>query len=434
MDLKKRVEELEELIKRQSEIIEQQANEINNLKKKVKELESADPPKPKLSFIKEPVKTRQHKPGQKQGHQGHSRPLPQEVDEEVEVKYDRCPDCNTKLKTTEVRHRYVEDIVFPRKIVKRYNIHNSWCPKCKEVKKPKPKDALPKCRFGLTLMLFVCFQKFGLLLTINKIQKELATYFDLQVSQGEISQIITRLGMLFSGKFEELKQEMRELAVSYTDETGWRTNGKNKWLWTFINEKIAIYKIDKSRSHKVALDILGKDYSGIVSADRYCTYNTLEEKTNCKQQKCWTHILRNSKDLAEHYKEAEYVHRRLKQIYKATIESKVTKDKLLRWIDLIAENRKRCKSTEVKKFVNSICKKHRENLFRFVDNPEVESTNNRAERGLKPLVIMRKISGGNRSEKGERATEIMSSVINSWQLQGRNFFQEGTNFLQKQFL
>jgi len=431
MEIEKRVKELEELIKNQSKIIEQQAKEINNLKEKVKELEVADPKKP--SFIKDPIKTRPHKPGQKKGHQGNSRPLPQEVDEEVEIKYNRCPDCNTKLKTTEVRERYVEDIIFPKKVVKKYNIHRCWCPKCKEVKTPKPKDALPKCRFGLTLMLFVCFQKFGLLLTINKIQRELVTYFNLEVSQGEISQIITKLGKLFNGEFEELKHEMRNLAVSYTDETGWRSKGQNKWLWTFINEKIALYVIDKSRGHEVALEVLGKDYSGIVSSDRYCTYNTLEKATNCKQQKCWTHILRNARDLAKLYEEAKYVHKRLKQIYKSARNGE-SKEKLLHWIDLVAENRKRCKSTEVKKFVNSICRKHRDNLFRFVDNPEVESTNNRAERGLRPLVVMRKISGGNRSENGERATEVMCSVINSWQLQDRNFFQEGTAILQNQFL
>jgi len=69
---------------------------------------------------------------------------------------------------------------------------------------------------------------------------------------------------------------------------------------------------------------------------------------------------------------------------------------LLHWIDLIADRVYR--SSEVYKFVKSICRFHRENLFRFVDNPEIDSTNNRAERGLRHAVVIRKISNGSRSK------------------------------------
>jgi hypothetical protein len=423
MNLKKRVEELEKLVKRQEEIILKQAEEIRELKEQLKSLKEGNAER--FSFIKTSIKTHQKKPGQKEGHEGKTRPLPEKVDEEITLK--TCPDCGTRLSTTEVRERYVEDIVFPKKVVRKYYQHRGWCSTCKQIKTATTKDALPKCRFGLVLMLFVCFQKFGLALTINKIKDELKTYFNVQITEGEISQIITKTAKHFREEFESLKQEMRKMAVSYTDETSWRENGRNRWLWTFINDKIALYAIDKSRGAKVPLKILGKDYEGIVSSDRYSAYNMFEKQSKCKQQKCWTHILRNSKDLAEHYPEAKYIHKRLKFIYKKA-KAGEKKENLLHWIDLIA-NRKYPRS-EIPKFVKSICIKHRENLFRFVDNPEVESTNNRAERGLRPLVVMRKISGGNRSKAGVQATEIFSSVINSWQLQGRNFIADGTNYLQ----
>jgi hypothetical protein len=75
------------------------------------------------------------------------------------------------------------------------------------------------------------------------------TYFSIKVSEGEISQILTKLGRVFGKEYEELKQEMRRMSVSYTDDTSWRENGKNSQLWIFINQKIAIYKIKRDRSH-----------------------------------------------------------------------------------------------------------------------------------------------------------------------------------------
>lgn len=435
--------ELEEKLSKALQKIEKQGKRIEELevfekenkllRKKIEELENklrGDNKKERIipDFIKEDTKTRQKKPGQKEGHEGCCRPLPEDVDEEVEV--NKCPDCGTELSGSEIVERYGEDIVFPKKKVTRYLERRGWCSKCKKVKTAQTTDLLPKCRFGMTLMLYVCFQRYGLALTINKIAKELMTYFNIKVSEGEISQILTKLGEIFGGEYENLKQEMRKMSVSYTDDTSWRENGKNSQLWIFINQKIALYKIERDRSHEVALSVLGKDYDGIVPSDRHSSFNRLEEETKCKQQKCWAHLLRNSEDLAKYYPEGKYVDKRLKFIFGKSQEG-VGEEKLLHWIDLIAS--RTYTSTHVYKFVKSICRTHRENLFRFINNPEVEATNNRAERGLRPLVVMRKISGGTRSKKGTRATEVLSSIIQTNQLQGKNFFNEGRNYLTSHY-
>ena len=97
------------------------------------------------------------------------------------------------------------------------------------------------------------------------------------------------------------------------------------------------------------------------------------KKSNCEQQICWAHLLRDSKDLAEHYQEAKYIHKRLKYIY-AKAKDDERRENLLHWIDSISS--RSYKSSEVHKFVKSICRAHRDNLFRFVDNPEIDSINN----------------------------------------------------------
>ena len=101
---------------------------------------------------------------------------------------------------------------------------------------------------------------------------------------------------------------------------------------------------------------------------------------------------------------------------------------LLHRIDLIAE--KRYKHSEVRKFVKSVCKIHRENLFRFVANLEIEATNNRAERGIRKAVIIRKISNGNRSKKGADILGVLLSVVETLKLQGKNPLKDMQNIIQ----
>ena len=57
--------------------------------------------------------------------------------------------------------------------------------------------------------------------------------------------------------------------------------------------------------------------------------------------------------------------------------------------------------------------------FVFVEYPEVPSTNNLAERRLRPAVIARKISGGTRSEKGSHTKMGLMSLLATWAAQGQ---------------
>ena len=285
-------------------------------------------------------------------------------------------------------------------------------------------------------MLFVCFQHFGLALTNNKIQLELLTYFGIKVSLGEISHIITKTGKLFGPKFNQLKQEIRETVYHHEDETGWRKSGKNHWLWAFISEETALFKVAKSRGHKVPKSIIGKDYGGTVSSDGHSAYNKLEDKTLCTQQKCWVHILRNSKKLAKAHNEGKYLHKKLKEIFQ---EAKVyeKEQQFERVPELITKIQKlasrRYKHSEARKFINSLAVRHKYNLFRFVGNKHIKADNNTAERAIRKAVIIRKISGGNRSHAGAIATERMLSFVQTCKLQNKDFFLEGRNYLTDLF-
>ena len=230
-----------------------------------------------------------------------------------------------------------------------------------------------------------------------------------------------------------MKKKIKEEYVKNVDETGWRINGKSHWLWIFIDKEIALYVIRKRRSSSVSIKILGNQRDKVVTNDRHSSYNVLAQKSKCLLQICWTHLLRNSKDLAEHYEEAKYIHKRLKSIFRLTRSynhhaTKKQVEDLLHKIDLVAE--KRYRHSEVRKFVKSVCKFHRENLFRFVSNPEIEATNNRAERGIRKAVIIRKISNGSRSKKGANIFGLLLSVVETLKIQGKNPLKEMKAIIQ----
>jgi len=402
---------------------------LNLALKRIEELEELVKEKSKPSFIKEDARSYHRKSGQKEGHEGVSREIPEKINEVKKWDVKECPDCGTKLsKIQRKRKRYITDIE-----VKTINTENiicgRYCKNCDKIVEPKVTDALPNARFGLKLMLFVLALKLDSRVPSNKIVSILNSIFQIKISDGEIYGILKQLKTAFGDYYKELVKKIKESLVKNIDETSWRVNGKNYWLWNFINKEVALYVINQRRSSKVPINILGNQEGKTIVSDRFFAYNELVKKTNCEQQICWSHILRDSKDLTDHYGEAKYIHKRLKYIYAKAKEGKTSKENLISWIDLISS--RSYKSSEVYKFVKSICRNHKDNLFRFVDNPEIDSTNNRAERGLRHAVVIRKISNGSRSKDGAEVTANLLSVLQTAKLQSDNYIDFMGDLLYK---
>jgi len=411
------------------QIIHNQAIEITKLRKRIEELEGKQKEEKKPDFIKDPVDTKPKKTGQKNGHKGYSRYIPERIDEIKPLDMENCPDCGKKLSgIQDVRSRIITDIEIIVKNIQ-YIIHRRYCKKCKKIVESEVTEALPNARFGLRLMLLVMLMKMGLRMPSNNITR-FFELFSLKISDGEIYGLLNQLKKAFGSYYDKLVMKMRDAVKKHIDESSWRINGTNNWIWIFINKEIALYAIQKKRSSKVPIEILGNQEGKIITTDRFHAYNVLVEETGCLQQICWTHLLRNTKDLAEHYTEAKYVHKRFKYIYRKAKEGKTSTEKLLHWIDLVATSRT-YKSTEVIKFLKNVCRKHRDDLFRFIDNPNIDPTNNLAERGLRHAVVMRKVSGGSRSKKGADTTAKLLSVIQTIKMQKGNIINNMINILQK---
>lgn len=422
MKLKEEVNLLREELKQTKEALQKALKRIEELEEIVKE-------KSIPSFVKEDIQEEPKQSGQKEGHVGYSRHIAERIDEVKEHKLDICPICGEPVSDTqEIRERIVEDIEQPKTKNTKHLIHRCYCKKCGKIVEPEIDEALPNARFGLKLMMLVLILKLDCRIPSNKLTSLLSSVFGIKISDGEIYNILKQLSEAFGDYYSELEKRIKGALVKNIDETSWRINGKNYWLWIFINKEVALYIVRKKRSSKVPIEILGNQEGKTIISDRYSAYNELAKESGCEQQVCWTHLLRNSKDLAEHYLEAKYIHKRMKYIYRKAKENKVSKDELLNWIDLIASRRYR--STEVYKFVKSVCKNHRDDLFRFVDNPQIDSTNNRAERGIRTGVVIRKISGGSRSENGAEITGRLLSVLQTAKLQSKDYMNFMSNLLQ----
>src|SRR4030043_1138798 len=269
MGLKKRVKELEE-----ENIFLKQT--IKALEKRIDELEGIVKEKSKPSFIKENVKEEPKISGQKEGHVGYSRHVPERIDEVKEHKLDRCPNCGGVVSDTqEIRERVITDIPETRAKNTKHRFHRCYCKNCDKIVEPKFYDALPNARLGLKLMILILILKLDCRVPSNKITSILDSVFGVKISDGEIYNILKQLSEAFGDYYDELVRKIKEALAKHIDDTSWRVNGKNYWLWIFINKEVALFIIRKKRSSKVPIEILENQEGKCVISDRFSAYNEL---------------------------------------------------------------------------------------------------------------------------------------------------------------
>lgn len=423
-EIKRLKKEKEHIEKEFEEFKAKHATTVTNLRKALKI---------KSNFAK------RHKPlGAPKGHKGYTRHIPERVDAVKELIPMLCPCCNKRLKgkTQEVRHRYITDIKLVGRVRHtKYNIHRKYCPNCKKLVEKEVPNALPHARFGIRLMLLVMYLKLGLRLPVNKIRDYFKDMFHLEISEGGIIGILKQLADAFGPYYSSLENLVKFARVKHSDTTSWGINGKNYFAWVFITTGVVLYKIAKRNNHQVALRLLGKKQTGnTLVVDRHSAYRLLAKKAGFFLQFCWSHILEDAKELKESFgAEGKYVLTKLKEIYALAtgLNHKGTNEQVEQLKGEIFQLVLRhYKSSTIRKFVNTLYYKDIDCLFRFVTDPEIDSTNNLSERELRYLVIIRKISNGSRSKKGADTTAKLLSVIQSLRLKNINLLQGLQDILQ----
>jgi hypothetical protein len=225
--------------------------------------------------------------------------------------------------------------------------------------------------------------------------------------------------------YDGLAQEARGSAVLNADETGWRVNGKTRWLWCFTTPALTYYVIDPTRSSKVPVAFLADCFNGTLVSDFFGACNAI----GAERQICLVHLLRELEkvDKTSPSKEWTAFRKILKRILKDAIRLSRRSDREASdYASKVACIHKRMdKLIACDTWTKPDCKrlrkrliKFRDSLFTFLDDPSVPFDNNRAEREIRPAVIARKNSFHNTSEKGANTQAILMSIYRTLRLRG----------------
>lgn len=439
-------------------------SENARLKQRVKDLTVELKHKPKPAPVPVPAFVKANaaegrplkKPGRKKGHAAAVRPMPEKIDvhQMVPCPVDSagkpsCPHCSVQLSDVKHHERFVEELIPSTVRTTCYHTTSGYCPGCRrtvESRAPEqpPAADVPHAQLGLNALATAAVMRVCYRLPFRQITRLFKHLPGLSISPGAIVKQIKRLGRWLEKQYHRLKLALRLAGVVHADETGWRTNGRNGYLWTLTNADHTLYHVDSSRARKVIVELLGKAFGQTSDQTLVSDFYSVYDDFDCHQQKCLTHLLRELRDtvakrpeLAGH---AFFI--ACKRLTKSMLKLKkrhATMDK-----DKYASAVKRCEDrldqlsvqtwndVDADRLTKRI-RKHRDSLTTFLHKPEVDGTNNAAERAIRPAVILRKITGGSRSSQGAQAWSILASVMRTAEQQGRDVLETIKTLLQAEW-
>lgn len=354
------------------------------------------------------------------------RELPTEVHEHA---LDQCPKCGRKLcgGWTHRTRQYVEIPETPVRIVE-HRIIRRKCGVCGTQCMPKvdiSTEVLGKARVGVRLMSFIAYLHTVCRVPLRTIKGHLKLIYGLDLGLGELCQILHAVSEAATPQYALLLEEIRGSPVVNADETGWRENGINGYIWSFSTPKVRYFVYRKSRSGQVAKEVLSEDFEGVVVSDFYCGYSVLLTR----HQRCWVHFYRDLKKLVEAYPSDGSVGRwvdKVLSIYKQAKDFSSDEERnRVRQRDIFEQTllevaRPYFKIDKPQRILAERIEKFLPELFVFVEDPRVPSENNAAERAVRPAVIARKISGGTRSAKGSDTKAVLMSLFGTWLVRGQD--------------
>ncbi|MFH1618535.1 MAG: IS66 family transposase [bacterium] len=379
------------------------------------------------------IKQEPKKRGAPKGHAGWFRKKPDRVDIEEEVTLERCPQCGSRELTEccDTEEHIQEDIILPRLEVRKYLHRFYWCKTCKEVVSGIGKEEIPRSYIGPKAKAVAAYLKYTVKVSQRDIQKIFAYLCGLKVTASSIPGFNNQVRRKALPLYEELKTELKKAAYVHADETGAPVDGDNYWDWVFATTRICLHVIDKSRGQKVVEAVLGKRYGGILVSDFLGAYNKLEAKA---KQKCLVHLLRDLKKILECTGEDDPHHvycRQLKNLLQQAIDlsglyggKEISKQKFEVKRRLIKETLGDFQFPDPQKSVLTRISKrlarHKDELFTFLDYPGIPYHNNHAERLIRPSVLLRKITFGNRSLNGVLNHDVLMSLQQTARLNDKN--------------
>lgn len=436
--LRGQVAELEAQLRRREARIEGLEQQVSELQQQVAEAQRTGK-RQATPFARKKRVNKPKQPGRKAG-QGEfthrEKPADEEVDETKEEPLPCCPECSGLLTSMKSHEQFEIDIPPVRPVVTRYVTHSGYCDSCKKRVRSQHPDQISTATgaagvvIGPRTKALATDMKHRLGIPYAKICDLLETAFGLKITPGGLCQADARLAEKARPVYEELVAALRECVAVHSDETGWRIGTLSAWLWVFTNQEITVYTIRQSRGHEVVLDILGREFKGVLVSDCFLAYDA-KALEDWLKQKCVAHLLRNLSEIeASKTGRAVCFARNIITLLREALALQAEKPTLnpesfaqrtadleTRLDALISEKRRMTDADNVR-FAKRL-RKHRSHLLRFLYLEGLDATNNQAERQLRPAVVTRKTSGCNRSDNGAESHAILASILATCRQQKR---------------
>lgn len=420
-------------IKRSQEL----EKENTELKRKLAFYEGPHTP-PSHDTLKPRDKEKQEprKRGAPEGHKGATRVV-REPDAIEHVSAVICPRCSQDPgKSTGTKEKTTEEIVEPPKIkVTKYILDEYECQHCGEKFTAKHEDCPQKGNFGVNLLVYLTMLKYHVRGTLRRVKDFMLQQNDFKISTKGLMDAFLRVGDACKSEYDKNIEKARNARWRHIDETGIKINGETAWLWIIRTDQgDVLVVIRRSRGSNVVREILGDDHIGPDIVDGWTAYNFIKII-----QRCWSHLLREVKDFKSISENGLRLSDEINSKF-SELEAIISKDPSI-------EERKRLKSRcdhNMEALVERYDKfKELEKPVGYIRGglgkwytcllyPGMEPTNNLGEQAMREHVIMRKIIGCFRSEKGSQNYQYIASMLASWKLQGKNMFVELEKLLRRE--
>jgi transposase len=380
-------------------------------------------------YLKPSHKKRRKPPGRRKGHAGVARQKPTRIDQYEEHTLDHCPECQTPLgESVDTYQRYIEDLPPVQPTVSEHTIHRYWCPQCKKIVSPFVTEALSNSRIGLRFLIFTAWLHYLVGVSVGNIVKTVSVFSSFKITPGGLTQAWKNLASLLMPLYDEIGRKVSQSAVLSADETGWRLNGLTHWLWCFVSSTLCYYVITKSRASPVVKQVLGRIFQGILICDFWGAYNKIRALA---KQRCFYHLFTELVKVDQHNTSLGWktFRKKLSRLLKDAVrlsekQDQLTSEAYLRLKERLYDRLDQFlaapyQDRDARRLIKRL-KRHRNELFTFLEYSGVGPYNHQAEQQMRTPVLTRKVSQQNRSKDGANTQAILMTLFRSAQLQGLN--------------
>ena len=425
--LQGRLREVEKERERLRRRVEKQEKQIEELKAKLEEARRAAK-RQAAPFRRRRRKKDPHKPGRKPGHAAAQRERPPKVDKRVFVPLCGCPHCGGAVREVrDLEPQVVIDVPEPvAPQVTEYINQSGWCAKCHKRVQSRHKDQHSQARgaagvqVGPRALALAMDLRYRVGLVFRKVAGVLELLLGIYVCAGALVRAAHRVAKRCEPTVQVLIEELREAPVVHADETGWYVMQVllRSWLWVFTapEPKITVYVVRQSRGSDVPWGVLTEEFGGVLVVDGWAAYGSLPYPLG----QCLAHLLRRCWELLEVQKQgAARVAHAVLRILQAALALVALRHQLAAadyWAavaqlrgELRAVLEGRIEDPANLRLVKHLAR-HEDELWTFLAQQGVAPTNNLAEQEVRPGVLLRKLSAGNRTEPGAHTYEVLATV------------------------